>query len=111
MTTKTYLWTNTLKTPFPSGFVASKNKRYIIVEQCKAIINDELVGDVILHADFIERDYYLDCSCCFVNEQPNKDTAKYEYNGYKRDFKVWFTDMKQQIIEPEAFTLRLLLIY
>ena len=37
-TTKTYLWTNTLQTDFPSEFVGSKNKRYIIIEQCKVII-------------------------------------------------------------------------
>jgi hypothetical protein len=109
--TKTYLWTNETKTTFPPEFIASRNKRYIIVEQCKAVLNDELVGDVIMHADFIERNPFLDHSCCFVNEQPNKDTAKYEYKGYKRYFKVWFTNMKQELIEPEMFTLRLLLIY
>ncbi len=108
---KTYLWTNTYKSTFPPEFIASKNRRYIVVEQCKAIINEQLVGDVIMHADFIERDAYLDHSCCFVNEQPNKDTAKYEYTGYKQHFNIWFTDMMQQIIKPETFTLRLLLIY
>ena len=69
MTTKTYLWTNTYNTPFPPEFVSSKNKRYIIIEQCKAIYNDTLIGDVIMHADFIERDHYCDYSACFVNEE------------------------------------------
>ena len=109
--TKTYLWTNETKTAFPSAFLASKNKRYIIVEQCKAVINDELVGDVIMHADFIERDAYLDHSCCFVNEQPNKDTAKYEYKGYRKGFNLWFTDMKGNKVDVDAFILRLLLVY
>ena len=70
--TKTYLWTNTLTTDFPPEFVGSKNNRYIVVEQCKAIYNNSLVGDVILHADFIERDHYCDYACCFVNEDPNR---------------------------------------
>ena len=78
------MWTNTLETNFPPEFVASKNKRYIINEQCKAIYNDTLIGDVIMHADFIERYHYCDYSACFINEQPNKDTAKSEYVGYKK---------------------------
>ena len=109
--TKTYLWTNTLQTDFPSEFVGSKNKRYIIIEQCKAIYNNTLIGDVIMHADFIERDHYCDYSACFVNEQPNKDTAKYEYNGYKKQFNIWFTDMALNEVSVDKFMLRLLLIY
>jgi hypothetical protein len=108
---KTYYWTNTFKSSFPPEFIASKNKRYIIVEQCKATYKDQLVGDVILHADFIKRDHYMDYACCFTNEIPNKDTAKYEYNDYSKDFNVWFTDLKGNNIEVDAFVLRLLLIY
>ena len=84
--TKTYYWTDKLVNEFPPDFIASKNKRYIIVEQVKALYNNKLIGDVLLHADFIERDHYLDYACCFVNEQPNKDTAKYEYKGYRKNF-------------------------
>ena len=109
--TKTYYWTDKAKNEFPPDFIASKNKRYIIVEQVKALYNNTLIGDIIMHTDFIERDHYLNYACCFVNEQPNKDTAKYEYKGYRKDFNIWFTDMMQQIIKPETFTLRLLLIY
>ena len=118
MTTKTYLWTNTYNTPFPPEFVSSKNKRYIIIEQCKAIYNDTLIGDVIMHADFIERDHFCDYSACFVNEEPNKDTAKYdkdtakyEYVGYKNNFNIWFTDMDLNKVDVDKFMLRLLLIY
>ena len=107
MTTKTYLWTNTYNTPFPPEFVSSKN----IIEQCKAIYNDTLIGDVIMHADFIERDHYCDYSACFVNEEPNKDTAKYEYVGYKNNFNIWFTDMDLNRVQVDKFMLRLLLIY
>jgi hypothetical protein len=109
--TKTYYWTNTLNSEFPPEFIASKNRKYIIVEQCKATYNDSLVGDVLLHADFIQRDHYLDYACCFINEIPNKDTAKYEYTGYQKNFRVWFTDIKNNEINVDAFVLRLLLIY
>ena len=51
----------------------------IVIEECKAIFKNQLVGDVVLHADFIHRDHYLDYSCCFVNEEANRNTAKYEY--------------------------------
>ena len=108
---KTYLWTNTKETTFPPEFIQSKNQRYIVVEQCKALYSEKLVGDIILHTDFIERDHFLDYACCFVNEQPNRDTAKYTYNGYKNKFTVWFTDMKLNPVEVDSFALRLLLIY
>ena len=81
------------------------------MEECKATLNDTLIGDVIMHADFIQRDHYLDYSCCFVNEEANRDTAKYEIINYQPTFKVWFTDLEQNPVEPQAFTLRLLLIY
>lgn len=109
--TKTYMWVNTLNNEFPPDFISSRNKRYIIVEQCKATYNDKLIGDVVMHADFIERDHYLDYACCFVNEQPNKDTAKYSYMGYKKDFHLWFTDMRMNKVNVDCFMLRLLLIY
>ena len=109
--TKTYLWTNKLVNEFPPDFIASKNKKYIVVEQVKALYNDKLIGDIIMHADFIERDHYLDYACCFVNEQPNRDTAKYEYKGYKQSFKLWFTDMNLKPVDVDCFCLRLLLIY
>lgn len=109
--TKTYYWTDKVDNEFPPDFVASKNKRYIIVEQVKALYNNKLIGDVLLHADFIERDHYLDYACCFVNEQPNKDTAKYEYKGYRKGFTLWFSDMKGNKVDVDAFILRLLLIY
>jgi hypothetical protein len=109
--TKTYFWTNMMENYFPPDFVASRKQRFIIVEQCKAKYNNTLIGDIIMHSDFIERDHYLDYSCCFVNEQPNKDTAKYNYLGYKPNFNIWFTDMKMNIVNVDDFCLRLLLIY
>ena len=98
----------TTNTPFPPEFVSSKNHRYIIIEQCKAIYNDTLIGDVIMHADFIERDHFCDYSACFVNEEPNKDTAKYEYVGYKNNFNIWFTDMDLNKVDVDPLNMNML---
>ena len=96
---------------FPPEFVASKNNKYIVIEECKAIFKNQLVGDVILHADFIYRDHYLDYACCFVNEEANKDTAKYEYNSTVPTFTLWFTDLHGELADMDAFVFRALLIY
>ena len=53
----------------------------------------------------------MDRACCFVNEEANRKTAKYEYLSYKQDFKLWFTDFKLNPVEVDEFALRLLLIY
>ena len=124
--TKTYFWvsketsreyklgaTNALRFSFklPPEFVASRNPKYIVIEECKAIFKSQLVGDVLLHADFILRDKYLDSACCFVNEEANKDTAKYEYNSSKSEFQLWFTDLHGNLVEMDGFVFRSLLIY
>ena len=97
---------------FPPELVASRNPKWIVIEECKATMKDALVGDVLLHADFIHRDHYLDYACCFVNEEANKDTAKYELdNQLHKTFKLWFTDLHNDIVEMDAFVFRSLLIY
>ena len=96
----------------PPEFIASRNQKWIVIEECKATMKDALVGDVILHADFIHRDHYLDYACCFVNEEANKDTAKYELDAQIRStFKLWFTDLHGEIVDLDAFVFRALLIY
>lgn len=109
--TKTYYWTNKLNNEFPPEFIGSKNKKFIVVEQCKAVVKDVLVGDVIMHADFIQRDHYMDYSCCFVNEEANRNTAKYEFTGYNKNFRIWFTDLALNPVDVETFMVRLLLIF
>ena len=111
--TKTYFWVNQFENVFPPEFISSKNKKWIVVEECKAQYKGALAGDVILHADFISRDPYLDYACCFINEEANRDTAKYEYTGDRETFKLWFTDLKGVNVNEhiDAFALRLLLIY
>ena len=56
--TKTYLWTNSKETNFLPEFISSRNRKWIVVEQCKALYNQKLIGDFVMHADFIERDHY-----------------------------------------------------
>ena len=53
----------------------------------------------------------MDYACCFVNEEANRETAKYEYMSYVPNFKLWFSDLKGNKVDIEAFALRLLLIY
>ena len=97
---------------FPPELVASRNPKWIVIEECKATMKDALIGDVLLHADFIHRDHYLDYACCFVNEEANKDTAKYELDSQlHKTFKLWFTDLHNEIVEMDAFVFRSLLIY
>ena len=125
--TKTYFWVSretsleyksgvadrgTYTFNFPPEFIASRNPKWIVIEECKATMKDALVGDVILHADFIHRDHYLDYACCFINEEANKDTAKYELDSQTRStFKLWFTDLHGDKVAMDAFVFRSLLIY
>ena len=96
---------------FPPEFIASRNPKWIVIEECKAILKNHLVGDVLLHASFIHRDHYLDHACCFVNEEANKDTAKYEYNSNIARFELWFTDLHGEPVDMDGFVFRSLLIY
>ena len=96
---------------FPPEFIASRNPKWIVIEECKAILKNHLVGDVLLHASFIHRDHYLDHACCFVNEEANKDTAKYEYNSNIAKFELWFTDLHGEPVDMDGFVFRSLLIY
>ncbi len=95
---KTYLVANTLNVQLPSDFICSRNKRYIEVRECKAIYNGSLIGDITVHADFIERDHYLDYFCCFANDTRSK-YKKYEYNGYRDSFNIWFKDFTQNDLD------------
>jgi hypothetical protein len=95
---------------FPPEFIASRNAKHIVIEECKATFKSQLVGDVIMHADFIHRDHYLDHACCFVNED-RRDLAKYEYDSStKQTFRIWFTDLHGDIVDIDAFVVRALLI-
>ena len=110
---KTYFATNQLENEFPPEFVSARGKKYIVVRLCWATVDNYLVGDLMLHADWIKRDYYLDHFVNIVNVINNGDKPdKYELNDtHTRKFKVWFTDLKGNEVVPDAFVLKLLLIY
>lgn len=128
MSTKTYYWCSKetaasvscaesskngprYKYTFPPEFIASRNQKFIVVEECKATFKDQLVGDIILHASFVLRDHYLDHAVCFINEDANRNTAKYEYPSNIGSFEVWFTDLHGNLVDVDGFVLRTLLIY
>ena len=110
---KTYFATDKLENEFPPEFVSAIGKKYIVVRLCWATVDGYLVGDLMLHADWIKRDYYLDHFVNIVNvinggTQPDK----YEYpECAPRTFKIWFTDLHGNVVVPDAFVLKLLLSY
>ena len=112
MSYKTYLHTNTEITKFPIDFLQSLNEKTIEVKWCKALYNGKLVGDILVHASFVQRDAYLDHFICFTNTgDSQKYISKYNYIGTKPEFKVWFTNMNGEEVKVDSFVLSLLLIY
>ena len=114
--TKTYFYTSQKENRFPPEFIQSKNPRIIKVISCKLNYLGFLVGDVKVHASFIERDHYTHTVCvtyyfCIMANSTNNYAKKYDYKSLRQDFKIWFTDLKNNIIEPDSFLLEMLLIY
>ena len=91
---KTYFLTDKKENQFPVDFVSSTNKRFIEVHP--PYITRLRTGDnafpknILLHADFIQRDWYCDHAICFCNEARTK-YKKYEYKGSNDTFNLWFT--------------------
>ena len=112
-TIKTYFITNQYENNFPTDFVNARGEKYIEVRLCYATVNNYLVGDLCLHADFIIRDAYLDHFvniCNVLNNSGRPD--KYLYPEIaKKNFRVWFSDLNGNPIRPDVFVLKLLLIY
>lgn len=109
--TKTYFHTQSKEFTLPFEFVSSRNKKYIVVQYVGAIVKQFLVGDLMVHSDIVQRDGYCDDFIMLANKRQTK-YRKYEYLGNsKRDFKIWFTDLYGNSIEPEAFVMSCLLIY
>ncbi len=107
---KRYYITSNVSNTFPPEFIASRKRKFIVVRNCKVLFNKAIVGDVELHADFVKVDHYDNYFVNFVDDIKH-DPCKYEYYGTYPMFNIWFTDMKGNMIIPEAFKLRLLLIY
>jgi hypothetical protein len=83
-----------------------------------------MTGDIMLHADFIERDKYLDSFCAFTNTVLTK-YKKWEVCNPKPYLTIWFSDIQGNVMKPwedetppvprtdkiTDFVLELLLIY
>lgn len=95
---------------FPHEFMFSKNSKFIHVIHCRCLFSNAMVGDVMLHASFIERDNYLDSFICFTNTMLTK-YKKYEVTKPKDTFKIWFTDLMGNLINVQQFVLELMLEY
>ena len=113
---KTYLCTNTLETTFPPEFINATGRKWIVVKYCVATIGDEgyMPFDLCLHADFVERDAYLNHFVDVVNVIDNgAKPSKFEISeNARKTFKVWFSDLQMNKINlPIDFVLKLLLIY
>ena len=110
---KTYYCTSDFHSEFPPEFVSAIGEKYIEVRLCWATVNNTLVGDLMLHADFIKRDAYLDHFVNIVNViNGGASPDKYAYpECSSKDFNVWFTDLKGNRVDVDAFVLKLLLVY
>jgi hypothetical protein len=110
--TKTYMVINELKTRFPIDFLSSHNRRFVIVQNCRCLYKGLMVGDIELHADFIERDRYLNSFCCFTNTILTK-YKKWEVVNPRQFLNLWFTDMKGADITAsvDSFVLELMLVF
>ena len=110
---KTYYCTSDSHSEFPPEFVSAIGEKYIEVRLCWATVNNTLVGDLMLHADFIKRDAYLDHFVNIVNViNGGASPDKYAYpECSSKDFNVWFTDLKGNRVDVDAFVLKLLLVY
>ena len=66
----------------------------------------------MVHADFVQRDYYLDHFICFTNTgDSQKYIAKYKFTGTTPEFSVLFTDIAGNSIDVDCFVLSLLLTF
>ena len=110
--TSSYFATSTAENKYPPEFLASKNPRYVKVIQCKAKYNGYLVGDIMVHASFIEFDHFLDHFCVFTNEN-RLEPKVYRITTVNPSFRIWFTTIDGKKIEPEdmPFVLELEFIY
>ena len=52
--TKRYFVTSETGNKFPPEFINSRNRKYIVVRNCKVLFEKAIVDDVELHADFVK---------------------------------------------------------
>jgi hypothetical protein len=97
--------------PLPPFFCNSRNEeKYIVVRHCKVIVSDALVNDVKLHSDIVSENPWDDHFICFSNEVMVKP-KKYKWNSTNKTINIWFTDMRNNSINPIDYHIDLLLMY
>jgi len=97
-----------LESEFAEAF---SEKRYV-VRYCFATFDKYLIGDVALQSDLIKRDSYLDHAISVINAI-NNSAKPYKYfyqEGSPKRFKIWFTDMNNRRVIPDALQVKILLI-
>jgi hypothetical protein len=94
----------------PHYFTISRNPRYIVVRNCKIVVNDALVNDIKFHSDLVQENPYDDYTICFTNELMVKP-KKYRWISSNRSIKIWFTTMKNEPIKVNDYWIDILLIY
>ena len=98
---------------FPIEFTNAVGDKWIEVKYCYATFEKYLVSDMVLHADFIKRDSYLDHAVSvinFINNGARPDKYLFPEGSYKR-FRIWFTDLDGNRVIPDAFQMKMLLIH
>ena len=108
---------------FPPEFLHSTNPRSIEVHHAKVSAVDsttkqmKIPNDIVLHADFIKRDAYLDHTVMLCNEVRTK-YKKYAYYSKDQYYRIWFSlftgkdaDEKKIPLADTHFIIELMLIY
>lgn len=98
---------------FPIEFYSAKNDKWLEVRYCYALFDGYLMSDIVLHSDFITRDAYLDSSVSVINVLNNgaKPDKYLIPEGSPKFFHVWFTNLRGERMTPNAFQLKMMLIY
>ena len=107
-----YFYATEEYTKFPDKFVFSNSPKKICVLNCRLIYGDnyDMVGDVLLHSDLVQRDDELDGFICFANTiMPIP--KNYEITGNKSIYRFWFNDMEGNTVIPKKFMVEMMLEY
>lgn len=118
-TVKRYFITDQLVSTLPSVFINSRNKKQIVVINCRFFfIDKETIGEppndrevesiltpqfITLHADFIHDERYMDSMVIFCNE-PVIKRKKYEQLSSQRKITLWFKTLDGQTLNIETDT-------
>jgi hypothetical protein len=81
----------------PSYFKNSKEPRYIVVRNCRIVLNNALVNDIKFHSHIVQENPYDDYFICFTNELMVKP-KRYRWNRNNNTIRIWFTDTRNNKI-------------